>query len=481
MRLSRPATFRLASVCLALVALVLIECLLQVSLPPLLTQIQQPVQTKGMGTWQRSPGDLDHLMERFVDDAGRSMVRPASTMRRDGWMQDQAFAVEADPSHPRIICLGGSATQGVPVEQFPALTWPGRLESSLRGEGIEAEVINLGGASFATDQVAALTEQSLAWGPSALVVYAGNNEFFQYNLMWTAENHNWRLGRHPESSLRSMQLLAKLLGRDGMSAGRALNPAKLHEQQEQLVAELMEATILEEGMPTTAVRSDSHATQVAAHHLANMERMAAVAHEAGVPLFVVGIPAHLQHPPNLSVHSPTLGMLGTRRFQTHMQRGAEAMAQDDPREAIGAFAKASALDPIHAGAHHARGLARLADGDRTGAQEDLRRALDLDMNPERPITALSDNVTRVSTRPGVHLVDVDGLFGLDAPGPTAFGAHLFLDQGHLTALGYSRLATVISDALIGAGVLDQALLHPGRRPHQAVQLGDAVLDEELGI
>jgi len=455
---SRKSLFRIASVVLGLLVLVLAEGLLQVWVPPPLGQAPHPVSTSANGVWKLNPGGLHRLMEELPREDGQLVARPTSTMRRQRFMHDQSFPVVPDPERPRIFCFGGSATLGVPVEAQPHLTWPGRLASHLDKAGLDAEVINLGGASFSTDQVVALVRQALTWGPTALVVYAGNNEFFQHNLKWAEKNRNWRLGMRPVSTLRSMQLLAQALDKGPTSGGAAPDPQQRRAQQELLIQELMEATILEGGLHKglawsdggDMVRTDGYAQQVLAHHKANLDTLATLAQEAGVPLFLVDMPAHLQHPPHLALHKPALGMLGERRFASLMAAGAKASNAGDWPAAIAALTTASEIDPLHAGAHHARGLARLKSGDRSGARRDLSSALNMDMDPERPFTALSDHLRQVSGREGVTRVDLDAHFGLDAAGPKAFGAHLFHDQGHLNAAGYDRVGASVAWALAHA-------------------------------
>lgn len=95
------------------------------------------------------------------------------------------FAAVPQPGRVRIVVLGGSAAFGFPerpVGQEPVssmaygiaggmqatldASWPGRFE-----------IVNLGVNGGTSEDTLRLARKAMAWGPAALVVYDGNNEF----------------------------------------------------------------------------------------------------------------------------------------------------------------------------------------------------------------------------------------------------------------------------------------------------------------
>lgn len=381
-------------------------------------------------------GELGPPLERVQLD-GQAGWSTSRRLVQDRFMHDLRWTEQPPPDRLRVFTFGGSTTYGVPVEATPAQTFPGRMADSLAKLGMPAEVLNLGGASFGSDQVVALMRGVQGHGAAAWVVYAANNEFFQYQVALYADNAGYPLAR------RSLQRwhLFRALSALPAPAPVAQDDAVRH--QEQVIARVIEATLADpaarpavDGEGRWRRRDPAHRAVVARYraNLAQMERLAA---DAGARLFLVDVQPHLQQEPWLSLHDPALGARAAARVEARVAESAAARAQGDAAAAEAHALEAVELDPMYAAGWHALGMARLERGQTDAARRALENALELDMNPGRPLAGLSQALAEVTADGGSALVAVDRLWSDPAAGP--FGARLFHDSCHLTPEAYDKL------------------------------------------
>ena len=162
-----------------------------------LTWTEQAAPPSTPGGWGKgalvvTPQTRQQLLEQVRNEAGKvTAVRTGRRMVRDHFMHDLSWSPQPAPGTFRVFCFGGSATHGVPFEKKKGVPFPDRLQAHLRDAGVKAEVFNLGGASFGSDQVLELVKEVLRYGPSALVIYSANNEFFNYHLELVELNRSW--------------------------------------------------------------------------------------------------------------------------------------------------------------------------------------------------------------------------------------------------------------------------------------------------
>ncbi len=394
----------------------------------------------------------DHLLRYERDGEARVRTNPSLVQAR--FMHALDYPLQPAPGRFRVFCFGGSATLGVPLEDQPELTFPGRLEHHLRAAGLDAEVINLGGASFGSTQVLDLARAALEQGPSALVIYSGNNEFFEYALELWSLNPQGQALLEPGSPLRLVRALRRLQDRLRPPEPSA-EPQDQAAAQQQLVLRAVQAELeaSPQARPSTAAdgppqRHDTVHRAVMGRYAANLEAVAAAAAAAPSPpeLVLVRVPANLLEPPWQPAHRPDLAGLSLARWERLAAKAQEALGAGRPEEAAELAAQAIAIDGQHAGPYHSLGLAQLALGRTAEAAGTLRAALELDMVPGRPLAAQGEALERIAASSGAHLVD---------PGP-AFDTHslargqgsVFHDSCHLTAEGYDLLARHVAQTLI---------------------------------
>jgi lysophospholipase L1-like esterase len=375
------------------------------------------------GAWSASDRGEVFLVEQD------GVVRPAPALVADGFMQDLQFPARPTPGVPRIVCFGGSATLGVPVERAPERTFPGRLQARLASAGFETEVINLGGASFGSDQVRALAEAVLPYDPDALVIYSGNNEYFNFNLRLYEANRQWYAERL--EGLHLMRALRLLLGRDPTpDAARATQDAVVAAA----IAGRLEA---EDAWPRVegglGRRTDSIHAAVLDRYRDNLSAVAALTAETATPVLIARVPANLAEPPWLALADPG-----------EDDSAAQAALAGDCDAAEAAIADT----PGHAGGWYRRGMC----GMRSGAPVaewggDLTTALSLDLSPGRPPPDLQAIPAQVAERwPHVRHLSLDALFSAQSDPP--YGLNLCHDSCHLTPDGYDRLAAQIAVDLV---------------------------------
>ncbi len=435
--------FRLAALAMVPGLLVLVEVGLRLADWPAPTEPVMP-QEWGADTRIVTPGTRRDYLERREGESEATRVGTASALRRDGFMQAEEWDLPKPEGRYRVFCFGGSATLGVPVEREPERTFPGQLEGLLTREGLDAEVINLGGASFGTHQVVELMGLVAGHEPDALVVYSGNNEFFNYALELASHNPDPAAVLAPSSPLRLVRLL-HLVG--GSSADRV--PAEREAAQRALVGAAVRSSLLGQGasaMPKAPERVDRPYRDVVGRFEVNVAAMVTLAGEASVPLFLVEVPANLLEPPLLPAGDPFLGLVASWRFAGALRRGGGHLDEGRLDAAEQALDAAIELDPRHAQARYLRGLARLR-GDRVSdALEDLRAALWLDLAPGRPLPVQGDILATVAGASGVRFVSTATHFET-AQLASGDRGH-FHDVCHLTPEGQALLARLVARALL---------------------------------
>ena len=179
----------------------------------------------GHYTLKNTPPQLpDDWKENGIQAAGtlnaslltRQGERVSLSGRAQGYMKTPPFDVV--PEAKRIFSFGGSATLGVPVENQPEQTFPGQLHQQLEQLGVSNESINLGGASFGSNHVKDLAIEIKDLSPSALLIYSGNNEYFNFGLALSEQHRHYQPGSVYLQSLHLFRMLSHLLGKRARTA-----------------------------------------------------------------------------------------------------------------------------------------------------------------------------------------------------------------------------------------------------------------------
>lgn len=90
------------------------------------------------------------------------------------------------PNVARIACLGGSTTYDVQIDDF-AHTWPAQLESSLRKNGHDLDVVNAGCPGWTSrEQILNFATRVSYTDPDLVVIYDGINDLI-YRANWPSD------------------------------------------------------------------------------------------------------------------------------------------------------------------------------------------------------------------------------------------------------------------------------------------------------
>ncbi len=391
-------------------------------------------------------------------DRTRGLAWPDREEVRARRMHDLRIAVTPPAGRVRVFTFGGSTTFGVPIEATPEKTWPGRLEARLREAGVDAEVVNLGGASFGSGHARALVEAAAALGPTVLVVYSANNEFFDYDLAMWEENRGYTGATQRLESLHLVRLLRRLVRPDPPATTTAQVQAASEAQEAAVRAALTDlvAGLPDDQLPAPppaagSLRRDPVFTAVVAQYEANLRAMAAAAAAARAPdgapplLLLVDVPANLLAAPELALPDPRRALGGRATVGDPRRDGCAAVLPQAER--------AVASDPLDARGWWARGVCRAGSApDAPDWRVDLRTALELDFDPRRPPAAFSAVVRRVADETDAERFDPGAVLETPPPGrPSPFH-----DRCHLTEPAQDKLAWVLA-----ARILDHLESRPG--------------------
>ena len=301
------------------------------------------------------------------------------------------LAADAPEDGLRVVALGGSTTAGFPYHFYYG--FPARLEDRLAvaRPGRPVEVANLGMTATNSYTLLALAEPVVSLAPDAVVIYAGQNEY--YGAYGTGGTQGW--------TGTSVPLKRFLIGAGRWSLVASLSGLLAGDGEDAGDSRTMMARVVREAAIDRS--SETYRAGIAQYET-NLRDALETFEQAGIPVFLATLASNLGDQPPL---------------------GDEADAAD-------AFA---------------RGRQLLADGDTTAARAAFLDAKEADGLRFRAPEAMNEVVRRLADAFGnVTLVDVQGRFRDASPGGLE-GASLFADHLHPNAEGYALMADAFADAL----------------------------------
>jgi lysophospholipase L1-like esterase len=336
----------------------------------------------------------------------------------------------------RVIGLGDSSAYGLFVGAEAAyIELLGKKISDSTGRPVES--LNLACAGFASDRVAALLPTALALDPDLVVVYVGHNEML-------VGSDGPAAGLTP-----ALRLRAALLARSSLFAWldhawtRALRGAETERVREEVAA--LEAgqipTFVPEAVPAArrAAPSTEFRGHAAARYRENLEKIAAEARAARVPLLFVLPVANLRWPPGLSFHAD--GFTAQREFDAALRAAAALEEGGEIHRALGEIERAIALSPDYAMAHYRRAGLLAALGRDLDARHAYRLAIDRDGVTHRITSPLEAEFLALMEREQASWVDLKAHFQSDLSDTAA--RQLFVDHVHPTAAGHAEIAAAL--------------------------------------
>lgn len=374
---------------------------------------------------------------------------------RLAFFNPQDFPVDKAPGTYRIFALGGSTTAGRPYDHRVAFPRWLELYLSELDPSRRWEVINAGAISYASYRIAVLTRELARYRPDLFVVYTGHNEFL--------EERTYRGVLESGPDMRRLRIW--LSGRRFYALARHtwLEAARDRSEEPPELAAEVEAKLDGWTGLDRYHRDDELASQVIEHFGWNLDRIVALAEDAGAEVILVRPVSNLKDfSPFKSEHPAGLAHRDRVRFDGLLGEARHALRDETPETALSRLAEAEALDPLYPDLHFRRGRALLALGRFEEAEEAFVRAKELDVAPLRALEPIVQQVGETAQRHGLPSIDLPGLLGEENRrllGHPILGDEMLLDHVHLDIPAHRRIAEEIARVLVEQGV---ARPEPGR-------------------
>ena len=339
------------------------------------------------------------------------------------------------PNTVRIVVLGESAAQGVPV---PSFAFALQLSAQLRHRypGRQIEVIDTGIVAINSHVVYQIAREMAGYEPDLFVVYAGNNEVVgpygpgcaylsQMPPLWVIR----------ASVLVRSSRFGQFLG----SIAARLTPAGRRAPEWGGMSMFVDNAVLADDPRLYAVYENFED---------NLKGIVKAASGAGAKTLLCTVVANLKDcPPFLSRNGAWLSKPELAAWQVPYNRGRLAWLLGDVREARAQLTEAFRIDPEFADTSFMLGRLDLLQGDTASARQHFLDALHWDalrFRPDGPINQAIRNVARVAG-PDASLLDAAAAMGSD-PGSTGgiSGREILFEHVHFDWEGNYRLARMMS-------------------------------------
>lgn len=341
-----------------------------------------------------------------------------------------------EPAGLRIGVYGGSAAEGMPFSQLQS--FPNRLQRLLATPDRPVEVLNHGVPGLGSrHHIWRLANTLPVERPSAVVVYTGNNEF------WEIIGRKKTLALYNPWLERARVLLwgsaLYRLGRRHLVSERDLETClRTHAEQDCLPSIDPQGAEVTEGDHRFAAWS----------YRRNLRRIVGVARAHGTPLVLATVATNLLLDDGADPKDPWSS--STDSCLAHLRK----MAPSREDAALKALLASCAPHLIGQRASFEVGRILLEAGRRTDARTWFGLAEERSTQGRRSTDALRRVVRDVAEEEGVPLCDLAGrLEPMSERGIP--GDDLFVDWCHFNEVGNRKVAAILADCLVEAGIVDR--------------------------
>jgi len=424
----RIILFHLVTICIILFSIALLELVLRLCVPAPAVDLYDPyVSFSGL----RPLFVLDSTKTRFETSEER-----LAAFRR------QSFTATKGPETFRIFCLGGSTVQGRPYSVETSFTkW---LELNLRASrpGVNYEVVNCGGVSYASYRLVPIMRELLEREPDMFIIYTGHNEFI--------EDRTYRhLKKAPRALIRLHWAMLKL--RSYSLAERFLSRRHLwrtdagYSARTVLSTEVKTKLDLQEGLESYH-RDEVWRQGTIEHFRYNLETMVRMSRRAGVPVILVNPVSNLKDcPPFKSEFSTDLSESQVQRV-VGLWEQAGKLDWGDTYGKIRLLEQAAAIDSRHAGLLYLLGKCYEHIGRFVEAEKWFVMAKEQDICPLRILEPMHEAIRDVASQYHVPLVDVKTLIE-EYTEDGIPGEEWLLDHAHPSITGHQHIADALYQAM----------------------------------
>ena len=345
------------------------------------------------------------------------------------------FAVKKPPHTVRIVVLGESAAQGIPVPSFafaPIL----RAQLQARFPGRAFEVIDTGLVAINSHVVYRIARDFAGFEPDLFVVYVGNNEVvgpYGPGCAYLSQTPPlWAIRASVlVRSTRVGQLLGAIAGRLGPRGARPLEWGGM-------------AMFVDHAVPGDDPRLDA----VYRNFAANLRGIGAAAAAAGAKTLFCTVVANLKDcPPFLSRHRGGLAPAELAAWTAAFDEGRVSWLLGENQKARDLLEKALRIDPQYADTSFMLGTLDLGAGETASARRHLVDALHWDALRFRPDPSINAEIRSVARESrGAVLVDGAKELGAD-PGSSGLpsGREILFEHVHFDWNGNVRLGRMLAE------------------------------------
>lgn len=388
------------------------------------------------------------LQPLFVHDRDAGVYRIPEARRK--FFVEDSFPDRKRPGTFRVFCLGGSTVQGRPFAKETSFTTWLQLALASADPDTNWEVVNCGGISYASYRLVPIMEECLQYKPDLFIVVTGHNEFLEDRTYANVRDRPAVLSvphRHL-ARLRSYHVYRRCLlwaiGRDGPETPPST-----------LASEVDAMLDYHEGIRAYH-RDEAWRAGVVRHFEVNLDRMARIAGEHGVPLVLVLPPSNLMDtPPFKSEHRPGLTEAELARFNQFVEEATSQPALER-RRAVTLLERAREIDPQFAGVRFRLGTLYAGQGRVDDARSEFLAAREEDICPLRIIRPMEEALRATARAYSLPLVDAHALLESETEHGILDGSML-LDHVHPSIEGHQRIALALADTLADMNLVAPAL------------------------
>ena len=421
-------------------------------------------------------GNVPLFVEERRDDGTAVMRTAKNKLSRFNY---QEFPRIKGTNTYRIFCLGGSTTQGRPYTHKSSFGgWlHGFLEAA--DPGRNWEVINAGGASYASYRVAKLMQELVQYDPDLFIIYTGQNEFLEnrsYGKL--AELPSWLIDIN--SMLNKTRIYSAL-----KKMYDSVRPDSMEKARESYKISGEVDTILRNTSgPSSYHRDDNLQKKILNHFRINLERMVLLARDAGARSMFITPAVNLKDmSPFKSEHKKGLSPDALDSFNRLLEKGHMLYNRGDFSGALGVYRQALRIDDRYAGLYFQMGHALFKLGQYDTAEKHYLRAVDEDVAPLRMLSPMETILSDVAGNYNAPLVNFRKILKksyLKKYNHSIFGKEFFLDHVHTNKEGYRLLGLALYKMLLKEGIpTSRAALTPDKIDLVTKQVDSSLKKKDL--
>lgn len=396
-----------------------------------------------------------------------SSVRPLFQQTPDGtsyltapnrrrYFKEDSFAAQKPPDEFRVFVFGGSTVQGNPFSI--ETSFPSFLQIALTTANPERrwKVVNCGGVSYSSYRLLPVMQECLSYEPDLFIFCEGHNEFLEHVAYSESQKTPavLQVAFDVLNKFRSFRVLRRVLLSDQfpwVGSNTVLRDASSETAgQRPLLPEDVDTLLDHDGGLEAYHRNDEHSSKVVEHFRFNLERMAAMCRDRGLPFLVILPPSNLSDcPPFKAEFSADLPEEDRKQIAQTLLT-ARSFPLEHLDRAIEQAHTATRLDPRYALAWYELAHFQLAARQFEEAERSFRRARDEDVCPLRMTTDLEEAMKNVVDSYQLPFLNAHELLSANCRNRIV-GENVLVDHVHPSFRGHEDIAIEIADWMMSAG------------------------------